>query len=152
MSWRVLAALLLVVVLAPVTSSTAEAPATVAVVLHPSNDAEIASTEGLASLFRLSRRSWPSGARVELVLPPTGSAASRFLAEDVLDVGSEKGIAKLYLNAMFQQLITALPQQARSDGETTSLVEREPGAIGIVADADAVKGRRVRLVQLRAER
>jgi ABC-type phosphate transport system substrate-binding protein len=102
------------------------------VIVHPSNPVTSLSRQQLAEYFLKKTAAWPSGKSVAPVDLERSSPARAAFSRDAL----AKSVAQVA--AYWQQQIFAgravPPPEKRSDAEIVAFVERNPGAIGYVAE------------------
>jgi len=112
---------------APATSSETA----IAIVVNPTNDVTNLSRDDLRAIFRLERQFWPSGRRVTLLLPPSGSVEKAVLLEQLYGV-DDAGLRKYWVGELFRGAIPAIPSTVRSSDALTAAVKASEGSISVV--------------------
>jgi hypothetical protein len=138
----------LLIALGVATLAAAGEPEIVAIV-HPSNrlEREISVRE-LRLVYALYQRAWKGGSRVELVLPPTGSAELEYLLENVLLKASPSELARFYIQAVFQNRIAEEPP-VLDVALALAFVRRAPGGIALVRRDEIGSPAGVRVLTIR---
>lgn len=105
-------------------------------VLNARNPATAVSLQQLRLIYGAYKRTWPDGTTIELLLPPSGSAAMQVMVGKVFKRQAEEEMSQYYLGLVFQQKLASPPAQL-SVAESVARVRGHPGAIAIV-DSDEV--------------
>jgi len=102
-------------------------------VVHPSHPKSSIDLETLKQVYmgRLSR--WPSGKKVVIVLPKTGTPKSVWLSNELLKL-PEQILRTLVTEAVFRGRLVA-PVRASSVGDTIAAVAQTEGAIAVLPTA-----------------
>jgi len=124
------------VLLAGALSPTAAPAGEIVVVVHASNAIDEVSLVRLRLFYAGTRRTWPDGKPVTLLLPPSGSVAMDDLVKKVFRKSSEEEIAQYYVSAIYKADFSEIPHQPNVE-EGLRIVRSDPGAL-VVADLDAV--------------
>jgi hypothetical protein len=132
---RLAASLLAIALVGSLAARSARAGELVAV-LNAGNPVTEVSLKQLRLIFGAYKRSWPDGTPIELLLPPSGSAAMQAMVARVFKRQSEDAVSQYYVDLVFQQKLPRQPAQL-STRESLSRVRRDLGAIAI-ADRDDV--------------
>jgi ABC-type phosphate transport system substrate-binding protein len=108
----------------------------IAIVVNPSNEITDLTRDELRAIFRLERQFWPSGRRVTLLLPPSGSVEKDVLLQQIYGV-DDGGLRKYWVAQLFRGAIPAIPSTVRSPDALSAAVRASEGGISAVP-ADAV--------------
>jgi hypothetical protein len=106
-------------------------PVAIAIIVHPSNDVPDPSTEELRAIFRLARQFWPSGRRVSLLLPPSGSVEKAVLLDRLYGTDDAE-LRKFWVGQLFRGTIPAIPSTLRSIEAVIAAVRASEGGIAAV--------------------
>ncbi len=121
-----------VVVLAVALATAALGDGTsVAIVVNPSNDVADVSRDDLRAIFRLERQFWPSGRRITLLLPPSGSVEKDVLLRQLYGVDDAE-LRKYWVAQLFRGAIPAIPSTVRSPEALSAAVRSSEGGISAV--------------------
>jgi ABC-type phosphate transport system substrate-binding protein len=100
-----------------------------AVVVNPANPVRQMSLAELTKIFKAKMPSWPGGKSITLVLREPASPATKLMIEKVLGATFDDGKNTLSDPA---RKTTVPVVFAQSDEEILSIVEGNPGAIGVI--------------------
>jgi ABC-type phosphate transport system substrate-binding protein len=114
----------------------------IAIVVNPSNDVIDLSRDELRAIFRLERQFWPSGRRVTLLLPPSGSVEKEILLEQLYGIDDAE-LRKFWVAQLFRGAIPAIPSTVRSMDALSAAVRASEGGISAVPVAAIPAGVRV---------
>jgi hypothetical protein len=131
-----LAALVLVCSMAPVLAWAAPPAGTVAVVVHPDAGVGQLTRDELQAFLLGTRRFWPNGARVELIIRGSPSMERTWHIERLCDM-TEPRFRQYWIGMVFRGRATAPPRPLPSSQAVVASVAAIPGAIALV-DASAV--------------
>jgi len=143
-----LAALLVLLLAAPVAFAEEAAAKRVVVILHPSNGTAAMDRSQLAQIFKGVRRHWNAKLPIVLVLPPTASPAMAALARDVFRVPRPEDVPTFYSNAVERKIFTVAPRPLSSDAEVVKQVASDPGAIAVVDPSQIADPASVKMLQV----
>jgi len=114
----------------------------VAIVVNPSNDVADISRDDLRAIFRLERQFWPSGRRVTLLLPPSGSVEKDVLLHQLYGIDDAE-LRKYWVAQLFRGAIPAIPSTVRSPEALSAAVRASEGGISAVPVTSIPPGVRV---------
>jgi len=120
---------------------------TVVVVVNAANTTPEVTIHDLRLLYGLYRRVWEGGARVELVVPESGTPAMAFLASRVFRRQNESDVDRHFVQAVFQGRIAQAPVQLSTE-LALSLVRRELGAIALVLEDEVQSDPGIRVIRI----
>jgi ABC-type phosphate transport system substrate-binding protein len=122
-----LRALLVALLLEPVTAAAAD----VAVVVNPANPQSETSEVELVRIFRLDRQHWPGGGRIYLVLREAGAPTKEIVLRRLYRMNNLE-LKQFWLGKLYSGAIASFPRIAPSDAAVMQIVSQAPNAIGFV--------------------
>ena len=122
-----------------------DAPAAVAIIVHPENHAPDPTLQDLRAILTLERQFWNDGRRIVILLPASGSAERRVLLRTIYRL-ADADLRKLWARKLFAGEITAIPMTVRASEAAAAGVKESPGAIAAVPAGEVPPGVRVLLI------
>lgn len=99
------------------------------------NDTAQASKEDLKEIFTGKKGSWKNGQKIEIGIPPNGSAELKWVAQELIGASEDILMAKIKQEVFKGDM--KKPTPVASAAECFALVKRSPGGICVVDDASA---------------
>jgi ABC-type phosphate transport system substrate-binding protein len=99
------------------------------------NDTAQASKEDLKEVFTGKKPSWKGGQKVEIGIPPNGSAELKWVAQELIGASEDILLAKIKQEVFKGDM--KKPTAVASAADCFALVKRSPGGICVVDDASA---------------
>lgn len=102
-----------------------------AVIVHSQKGVSEVSAADLREMILMERQHWKGGARIYLILPPSGSPEKGVLLTRVLNM-TEEQLRRHYLGKLYGGEIAAFPSVAPSGTAAMRTVSLAPNAIALV--------------------
>lgn len=122
-----------------------DAPAEVAIIVHPDNHTPDPSLQDLRAILTLQRQFWSDGRRIVILLPATGSVERQVLLRTIYRL-TDSDLRRLWARRLFAGEISAIPLTVRASEASVAGVKESPGAIAAVPAGDVPTGVRVLLI------
>jgi hypothetical protein len=119
-----------------------EAPAAIAVIVHPKNPVTNLSLNELRAILKLEKQFWPNGKRVTLYLPPSKSTETEILLDKIYRMPIDS-LQKYWMGKRFSGEIPAKPSYVPNAEAAGSRVKESEGAIAVVLATQIPPGVRV---------